>query len=108
MLIAPHFVTEDMGRPRSRAKAGYGQGDLRQKLARWHADVDNAFNGWSGVWLDPNSANGTSPRNYLYPVPILIVQARLTSMARRARSSGARVCPVEVALLGAARCIAGG
>src|SRR6184192_2562573 len=54
VLIAPHFFTEDMGIAEiARAKAAYEKPDLRQKLARWHADVDNAFNGWSGVWLDP-------------------------------------------------------
>lgn len=53
-LIAPHFFTEDAGLT-SIAKAGemYRDGDLRPKLARWHTDVDNAFLGWNGAWLDP-------------------------------------------------------
>jgi len=28
-------------------------GDLRARLGRYHRDVDNAFHGWSGAWLDP-------------------------------------------------------
>ena len=27
-------------------------GDLRARLGRYHRDVDNAFHGWSGAWLD--------------------------------------------------------
>jgi len=53
-LIAPHFFTEDMGIAEiARAKEAYATTDLRQKLGRWHADVDNAFRGWNDVWLDP-------------------------------------------------------
>ena len=34
-------------------KAAYETGDLRPRLARYHRDVDNAFYGWNGAWLDP-------------------------------------------------------
>src|SRR5262245_35843528 len=51
VLIAPHFFTEDAGIAEiARAKAAYETTDLRQKLARWHADVDNAFRGWDDAW----------------------------------------------------------
>jgi pimeloyl-ACP methyl ester carboxylesterase len=54
VLIAPHFFTEPMGLASiSAAKQAYEQGDLRQKLARWHRHVDCAFRGWSDAWLDP-------------------------------------------------------
>src|SRR5512139_3747307 len=54
VLIAPHFYSEDMGIAEiARAKEAYATTDLRQKLARWHNDVDNAFRGWNDVWLDP-------------------------------------------------------
>src|ERR1700742_3230517 len=44
VLIAPHFFTEDMGIAEiARAKEMYETTDLRGRLARWHADVDNAF-----------------------------------------------------------------
>src|SRR6185369_6395398 len=43
VLIAPHFFTEDMGIAEiARANELYATTDLRQKLARWHSDVDNA------------------------------------------------------------------
>src|SRR6185437_1311075 len=48
-LIAPHFFTEDMGIASIvAAKEAYETTDLKQKLARWHKDVDNAFYGWNG------------------------------------------------------------
>ena len=53
-LIAPHFFVEDMALAEIRnAKTAYETTDLRQKLARWHAQVDVAFRGWNDAWLDP-------------------------------------------------------
>src|SRR6187431_3232248 len=55
ILIAPHFFTEDMGIVEiARAKEAYATTDLRAKLARWHADVNNAFRGWNDAWLAPD------------------------------------------------------
>ena len=42
---------------RRRRSEAYEQGDLKQKLARWHDDVDCAFYGWNGAWLDPEFRN---------------------------------------------------
>jgi pimeloyl-ACP methyl ester carboxylesterase len=54
VLIAPHVFTEDMGIASiEMAKQAYDTGDLKRKLARWHANVDSAFCGWNGAWLDP-------------------------------------------------------
>ncbi len=35
----------------AQAKEAYETGDLRQRLARYHADVDCAFWQWNDVWL---------------------------------------------------------
>ena len=75
-LIAPHFFTEDMGIAEiARAKEVYATTDLRQKLARWHGNVDNAFRGWNDAWLDPEFRKWdiTEPLAYIR-VPILIAQ----------------------------------
>ena len=51
--IAPHFFTEKAGLAEiAKARDAYGVG-LMEKLARWHKDVDAAFLGWNGAWLDP-------------------------------------------------------
>src|SRR6266849_1113632 len=76
ILIAPHFFTEDIGIAEiARAKDACAKTDLRQRLARWHADVDNAFKGWNDAWLDPDFRNWdiTEALGYIR-VPILIVQ----------------------------------
>lgn len=60
VLIAPHFFTEPMGLAAiGRAHDAYRHGDLREKLARWHAHVDCAFFGWSLAWLDPEFVHWT-------------------------------------------------
>lgn len=53
-LLAPHvFVEEVTLRAIARTREQYMSGDLRDRLARHHADPDAAFWGWCGVWLDP-------------------------------------------------------
>jgi pimeloyl-ACP methyl ester carboxylesterase len=108
ILIAPHFFTEDMGIAEiARAKAAYDKGDLRAKLARWHADVDNAFNGWSGAWLDPNFRKWDITEVLAdIRVPIQIVQGEHDQYGTVKQIEAAQeecYCPVDVALLPAAR-----
>jgi len=53
-LLAPHFFVEDIAvEGIEAARARYLTGDLRERLARYHADVDGAFWGWNRAWLDP-------------------------------------------------------
>jgi pimeloyl-ACP methyl ester carboxylesterase len=102
-LIAPHFFTEDMGIAEiARAKEMYGTTDLRQKLARWHSDVDNAFRGWNDAWLDPEFRKWdiTEPLAYIR-VPILIVQGEDDQYGTQRQNALALqecYCPVEVAI----------
>jgi pimeloyl-ACP methyl ester carboxylesterase len=52
VVIAPHLMVEDMTLSAiEAAKKAYEEGDLRQKLSRYHADVDCAFWQWNDVWL---------------------------------------------------------
>src|SRR5271165_5894344 len=54
VLIAPHVFTEESGLAAiAEALCAYEEGDLRAKLAKYHADVDSAFCGWNAAWLDP-------------------------------------------------------
>ena len=34
-------------------RRSYLETDLRKRLAKYHDDVDSAFWGWNGIWLDP-------------------------------------------------------
>ena len=103
-LMAPHFFTEDMGIAEiARAKTAFETGPLRAKLARVHADPDNAFYNWSGPWLDPDFRNWELSDELAHiRVPILIVQGENDQYGTLAQIEMAQqecYCPVEVALL---------
>jgi pimeloyl-ACP methyl ester carboxylesterase len=52
ILEAPHVFVEDISVQGIRAaKVAYESGDLRERLSRYHADVDGAFYGWNDIWL---------------------------------------------------------
>jgi pimeloyl-ACP methyl ester carboxylesterase len=53
--MAPHVMVEDISIASiTAAKDAYASTDLRQRLARYHADVDSAFCGWNDIWLHPD------------------------------------------------------
>ena len=104
VLIAPHFFTEDAGLAEiARAKAAYEGADLRRKLARWHADVDNAFRGWNDAWLAPNFRKWDITDVLAYiRVPVLIVQGENDQYGTTRQIEVAQeecYCPVDVAVL---------
>jgi pimeloyl-ACP methyl ester carboxylesterase len=108
VLIAPHFFTEDSGIASIvEAKKAYDSGDLRARLSRWHADVDNAFKGWNGAWLDPEFRKWDISEFLAFiRVPVLIVQGEDDQYGTVRQIEVAReecYCPVEVALLPGAR-----
>jgi pimeloyl-ACP methyl ester carboxylesterase len=52
IAMAPHVIVEDVSIASiTAAREAYLHGDLRQRLARYHADVDGAFWQWNDVWL---------------------------------------------------------
>ncbi len=104
VLIAPHFFTEDMGLAEiRRAREAFVSGTFRDKLARWHADVDCAFRSWSEPWLDPDFRKWdiTDALGYIR-VPILIVQGEDDQYGTLRQIEAAQqecFCPVETAVL---------
>lgn len=53
--MAAHVMVEDVTvESIAAARRAYEQGDLRARLARYHADVDATFRGWSDIWLRPD------------------------------------------------------
>ncbi|HUQ29234.1 MAG TPA: alpha/beta hydrolase [Usitatibacter sp.] len=54
IAAAPHIFVEDISVSSiERTRAAYLETDLRDKLARYHDDVDSAFWGWNDIWLHP-------------------------------------------------------
>lgn len=53
VVLAPHIMVEALSvRSIAQARTAYETTDLRQRLARHHADPDSAFWGWANAWLD--------------------------------------------------------
>ena len=76
IVIAPHFFTESMGLASIQdARIAYANTRLRDKLANYHKDVDNAFRGWNDAWLDPEFVawNIEEVIDYIR-VPVLAIQ----------------------------------
>jgi pimeloyl-ACP methyl ester carboxylesterase len=104
VLIAPHFITEEMGLAEiARAKVTFEQGSLRAKLARIHVDPDNAFHNWCDPWLDREFRRFDLTDELAHiRVPILIVQGEDDQYGTVRQIELAQeecYCPVEVALL---------
>jgi len=76
VLIAPHFVVEDVSIASiAEIKRTYQATDLRSKLARWHSHVDNALYGWNDAWLNPDFRRWDISEYLAYiRVPIAILQ----------------------------------
>jgi pimeloyl-ACP methyl ester carboxylesterase len=53
ILLAPHIMVEELCvHSIAAAKQAYATGNVREKLARYHADPGAAFYGWCDIWLD--------------------------------------------------------
>jgi pimeloyl-ACP methyl ester carboxylesterase len=53
VVMAPHVIVEDVSvRAIAQAREAYETGDLRERLCRYHADVDGAFWQWNDIWLN--------------------------------------------------------
>jgi pimeloyl-ACP methyl ester carboxylesterase len=54
IVLSPHIMVEDLSiESIARARTAYLEDDLREKLAKYHADPDSAFWGWNDIWLHP-------------------------------------------------------
>ena len=54
IVAAPHIFVEDISVSSiAQTRETYLETDLREKLARYHDDVDSAFWGWNDIWLNP-------------------------------------------------------
>ncbi len=108
VLIAAHLFVEDLNiRSIREIRAEYQQGALRERLARYHRNVDVAFHGWNDSWLHPEFRNFDITADVAgIDVPILALQgaddpygtaAQLDVLQRHARA------PLETVLIPGAR-----
>ncbi len=77
IAMAPHIICEDISvQGIEAAKRAYEQGDLRDKLFKFHGmNTDCAFYGWNDAWLNPTFRDWTI-EEYLPKIktPILAIQ----------------------------------
>jgi pimeloyl-ACP methyl ester carboxylesterase len=104
VLIAPHFVVEDISiQSIAAAKQNFEAGDLRAKLARWHTNVDNAFRGWNDAWLDPQFHDWDISESLAYVrVPVAIIQGaddKYGTLRQIEIAEAECYCPVDVTVI---------
>jgi pimeloyl-ACP methyl ester carboxylesterase len=104
VLMAPHFFAEPMGLAAiEAARAAYETGDLRARMAKHHADPDNAFRGWNDAWLNPqfHDWNVADVIDYLR-IPALAIQGsddQYGTLAQIAELETRSYAPVETLIL---------
>ncbi len=105
VLMAPHFFVEDLSiRSIEAARQAFEQGDLRERLLRYHGDnVDTAFYTWNAAWLDPGSRGWRLDERLAHVrVPMLIIQGaddQYGTLAQLAVAEQETYCPVETLVL---------
>jgi len=101
IVMAPHLFVEDVSiRSIRQAREVYLKTDMREKLARYHADPDSAFWGWNDVWLSPAFASwNIEDEVSAITAPILAIQGVDDEYGTLEQIRGIhRLCPrVEIA-----------
>ncbi len=100
VLIEPHFFLEEINVGAIRQTATeYRTTSLREKLARHHKHVDNAFEGWRDAWLNPDfAALNLRPELAHIRVPMLVVKGEhdpYSTLAQLQVAQDDTYCPVE-------------
>ncbi len=103
ILEAPHVFVEDHGLASiAAAKIAFETTDFRDKLARYHAHVDEVFRGWNDIWLDPRFRSWNI-ESYLETIrcPTLCIQGEEDEYGTRVQveAIAARVADTEIAIL---------
>lgn len=104
VVIAPHFCVEEETLAEIRAaREAFETRDLRQRLARYHTNVDMAFRGWNDVWLDPAFAT-FNLREELgrIRVPMLVIRGdndRYGTHRQVWMAKETCTCPLEILLM---------
>ncbi|WP_043423879.1 alpha/beta fold hydrolase [Cupriavidus taiwanensis] len=105
-VLAPHIVVEDLSvRSIAATRQAYLETDLRERLARHHADVDSAFWGWNDIWLDPEFRRwDLRPLLSGIQCPVLAVQGEDDEYGTMAQIEGIHRYAPQTTLLKLARC----
>jgi pimeloyl-ACP methyl ester carboxylesterase len=76
IVMAPHVMVEALSiEGLEVAKKAYLNSNLRERLSKYHANVDSAFYGWNNVWMHPEFMHWNI-EHYLHLItcPVLAIQ----------------------------------
>jgi pimeloyl-ACP methyl ester carboxylesterase len=76
VVMAPHILVEEISVTSiEAARSAYEGGELRERLSRYHSDVDSAFWQWNDVWLS-QSFRSFDIRDHCHRIeaPVLAIQ----------------------------------
>ena len=76
VALSPHILVEPVSLASiTQARIAYERTGLRERLARYHDDVDSAFWGWNRIWLDPAFHDWSIEDEIgAIPCPVLAIQ----------------------------------
>jgi pimeloyl-ACP methyl ester carboxylesterase len=103
ILEAPHVFVEDLSVASiAAAKVNFLATDFHEKLARYHAHVEETFWGWNDIWLDPDFRSWNI-EEYLDAIrcPVLCIQGEQDEYGTPAQvqAIAARVAGTEIVML---------
>jgi pimeloyl-ACP methyl ester carboxylesterase len=106
IVAAPHIFVEDLSvESIERTRAAYIETDLRQRLARYHDDVDSAFWGWNDAWLAADFRAWSIEREIAaVEAPVLAIQGVDDEYGTLAQVDGIARAVKRVELVKLARC----
>ena len=102
VLMAPHFFTEPVGLAEIAAvREMFGTTDMKERMAKYHADPVATFRGWNDAWLDPGfKAWNVEAVIGSFNLPVLALQGREDQYATLAQIEVVqRKSPAEVELV---------
>lgn len=106
ILMAPHIFVEPLT-VHSIVQAGkaWRRTDLRDRLGRYHDDVDGAFTGWLDIWLHPDFMRWNIEA-YLpaIDIPVLAIQGEDDEYGTMAQIEGIARVVSDTELLKLSRC----
>jgi len=106
VVLAPHIFVEDISIAAiERARLEYANGNLRQRLAKFHDNPDSPFGGWNRIWLSPRFR----PWNITDEVrtircPLLAIQGLDDAYGTLAQIRGIAECVPDTTLLELPHC----
>jgi len=106
VVMAPHVIVEDISVAAiTQAREAFLNGGLRERLARFHADVDGAFWQWNDIWLseDFRAFDIREPCRHI-AAPLLAIQGVDDPYGTMAQIDDIAACAPQTQLLKLSAC----